>query len=161
MIEKNLLNRINQQIQLELDSAQIYLAMSIHFDAAGWSGFAKWMYAQCEEEREHAKQIIDYVVTRGERPTVMGVAEPKLTLEGVTPVFEMAYEHECKVSRSIDEIVALAIEKKDYATENFFRTFVNEQVEEEATVSAIVDKLKLASSEASFLIMDAKLGERQ
>lgn len=161
MIEKNLLKKINEQIKLELDSAHIYLAMSIHFDAAGWAGFARWMYVQCQEEREHAKQLIDYVITRGEKPEIGAVADPKVKLDGVIPVFEMAYEHECKVSKSINEIVALAIEKKDFATENFFRTFVNEQVEEEATVAGIVDKLKLASSEASFLIMDARLGERK
>ncbi len=161
MIEKSLLKRINEQIKLELDSANIYLAMSIHFDAAGWSGFARWMYAQCEEERAHAKAIIDYVVTRGDAPEIGNPAPVKVKLDGVIPVFETAYEHECKVSKSINEIVALAIEKKDFATENFFRKFVDEQVEEEATVSDIVAKLKLATTEAAFMIMDERLGNRK
>lgn len=160
-MQKQLLDRINQQIQLELDSANIYLAMSIYFDAQGWSGFAHWMYRQCEEEREHAKEMIDFVVTRGATPAIGTFAPVSTDFNGVISTFEAAYEHECKVSNSINEVLALAIELKDYAAENFYRRFVDEQVEEEATVSGIVDKLKLANSEASFLIMDERLGARK
>jgi ferritin len=133
--------------------------MAYFFKREGWDGFAHWMELQAVEEREHATKMGDFLVDRG--------GTVKLQMIDVVPegwgspleVFEHTYSHECKVSKMIDGIVALAIAEKDYATENFFRTFVDEQVEEEATASGIVDKLRKVGDTGVFFI-DSQLGKR-
>lgn len=160
MIKKELLKKINEQIRLEYESAFIYKLMSIELADKGWDGFAHWMHEQYREEIDHAEKMIDYVLERGEVPELLDIKMTKLELKEVPEYFQKSYEHECLVSRSIDEIVTMAINAKDYATENFFRTFVDEQVEEEDTVSGILDSLKLAGNNSGYLIMDHQLGKR-
>lgn len=159
MITAKLQKAINDQITAELWSSNLYLQMSYFLKNQGWDGFAHWMSHQALEEREHATKMADYLTDRG------GVV--KLQMIDVVPegwgsvleIFEHTYSHECKVSKMIDNLVSLSIEEKDYATENFFRTFVDEQVEEEATASGIVDKLKKAG-ESGVFFLDAELGKR-
>jgi ferritin len=159
MITERLQKAINDQITAELWSSNLYLQMAYFFKREGWDGFAHWMEQQAVEEREHATKMGDFLVDRG--------GTVKLQMIDVVPegwgspleVFEHTYSHECKVSKMIDGIVALAIAEKDYATENFFRTFVDEQVEEEATASGIVDKLRKVGDTGVFFI-DSQLGKR-
>jgi ferritin len=159
MITERLQKAINDQITAELWSSNLYLQMAYFFKREGWDGFAHWMELQAVEEREHATKMGDFLVDRG--------GTVKLQMIDVVPegwgspleVFEHTYSHECKVSKMIDGIVALAIAEKDYATENFFRTFVDEQVEEEATASGIVDKLRKVGDTGVFFI-DSQLGKR-
>ncbi|MDO5035997.1 MAG: ferritin [Porphyromonas sp.] len=161
MIKKELLNAINEQINFEFESAFIYRKMAIELELQGWTGFASWLTAQYKEEIGHAEEMIHYVLERGEKAELKDIKMNDLKLDTVVDYFELAYKHESLVSDKIDDIVALAAEKKDYATENFFRKFVDEQVEEEATTSAIVDRLKLSNSVAGFMILDQELGRRQ
>ena len=159
MITERLQKAINDQITAELWSSNLYLQMAYFFKREGWDGFAHWMELQAVEEREHATKMGNFLVDRG--------GTVKLQMIDVVPegwgspleVFEHTYSHECKVSKMIDGIVALAIAEKDYATENFFRTFVDEQVEEEATASGIVDKLRKVGDTGVFFI-DSQLGKR-
>ena len=159
MITERLQKAINDQITAELWSSNLYLQMAYFFKKEGWDGFAHWMELQAVEEREHATKMGDFLVDRG--------GTVKLQMIDVVPegwgspleVFEHTYSHECKVSKMIDGIVTLAIAEKDYATENFFRTFVDEQVEEEATASGIVDKLKKVGDTGVFFL-DSQLGKR-
>ena len=160
MITERLQKAINDQITAELWSSNLYLQMAYFFKKEGWDGFAHWMELQAVEEREHATKMGNFLVDRG--------GTVKLQMIDVVPegwgspleVFEHTYSHECKVSKMIDGIVALAIAEKDYATENFFRTFVDEQVEEEALFAGIVDRMK-SSGTAGLLFMDKELGRRQ
>ena len=161
MIKKDVLKKINDQIQLEYESAFIYKQMSIDMAIKGWNGFAHWFDAQYKEEIAHAEEMINYVIMRGETPVLHDIKTAESKLEGVVAYFEKAYEHECFVSKSINEIVAAARKENDYATENFFRRFVDEQVEEEDTVAGIVDRLKLANGDAGYLIIDGDLATRQ
>ena len=159
MITERLQKAINDQITAELWSSNLYLQMAYFFKKEGWDGFAHWMELQAVEEREHATKMGDFLVDRD--------GTVKLQMIDVVPegwgspleVFEHTYSHECKVSKMIDGIVTLAIAEKDYATENFFRTFVDEQVEEEATASGIVDKLRKVGDTGVFFI-DSQLGKR-
>ena len=159
MITERLQKAINDQITAELWSSNLYLQMAYFFKREGWDGFAHWMELQAVEEREHATKMGDFLVERG--------GTVKLQMIDVVPegwgspleVFEHTYSHECRVSRMIDGIVTLAIAEKDYAAENFFRTFVDEQVEEEATASGIVDKIKKAG-ETGLFFLDSQLGKR-
>jgi ferritin len=159
MITERLQKAINDQITAELWSSNLYLQMAYFFKREGWDGFAHWMELQAVEEREHATKMGDFLVERG--------GTVKLQMIDVVPegwgspleVFEHTYSHECRVSRMIDGIVTLAIAEKDYAAENFFRTFVDEQVEEEATASGIVDKIKKVG-ETGLFFLDSQLGKR-
>ena len=159
MITERLQKAINDQITAELWSSNLYLQMAYFFKREGWDGFAHWMELQAVEEREHATKMGDFLVERD--------GTVKLQMIDVVPegwgspleVFEHTYSHECRVSRMIDGIVTLAIAEKDYAAENFFRTFVDEQVEEEATASGIVDKIKKVG-ETGLFFLDSQLGKR-
>ena len=160
MIKVELQNIINDQITAELWSSNLYLQMSYFLKHQGWEGFAHWMLMHSNEEREHAIRMADYLIERGGKVKINMV---NLVPEGwgsVLEVFEHSYKQECMVSNMINKIVLHAIEQQDFATENFFRQFVDEQVEEEALFSGIVDKLK-AAGDAGLLFMDAQLGKRK
>ena len=160
MIKVELQNIINDQITAELWSSNLYLQMSYFLKHQGWEGFAHWMLMHSNEEREHATRMADYLIERGGKVKINMV---NLVPEGwgsVLEVFEHSYKQECMVSNMINKIVLHAIEQQDFATENFFRQFVDEQVEEEALFSGIVEKLK-AAGDAGLLFMDAQLGKRK
>lgn len=160
MIKVELQNIINDQITAELWSSNLYLQMSYFLKHQGWEGFAHWMLIHSNEERGHATRMADYLIERGGKVKINMV---NLVPEGwgsVLEVFEHSYKQECMVSNMINKIVLHAIEQQDFATENFFRQFVDEQVEEEALFSGIVDKLK-AAGDAGLLFMDAQLGRRK
>ena len=160
MIKVELQNIINDQITAELWSSNLYLQMSYFLKHQGWEGFAHWMLIHSNEERGHATRMADYLIERGGKVKINLV---NLVPEGwgsVLEVFEHSYNQECMVSNMINKIVLHAIEQQDFATENFFRQFVDEQVEEEALFSGIVEKLK-AAGDAGLLFMDAQLGKRK
>lgn len=161
MIKKEVLKVINDQITREYESAFLYKQMSLDMATQGWEGFAHWFHLQYREELEHAEEMINYVISRGETPVMHDIKMTDLNLKGVIAYFEMAYDQECQVSQHIDDIVAVAQKENDYATENFYRRFVDEQVEEEETVAGIVDRLKLVKGDAGFLIIDGHLAARQ
>ncbi|MDO5017344.1 MAG: ferritin [Porphyromonas sp.] len=160
MIKKELLDKINAQIAFEYVSAFIYKRMSIDMAVAGWDGFAHWFHEQYHEEIGHAEDMINYVISRGEQPAIFDLKFDDLKFDGVVSYFEKAYDHEREVSKRIDEIVTLAVKEKDYATENFYRKYVDEQVEEEESVSAIVTRLQLTDSKAGHMIVDKELAAR-
>ncbi|MDE5949066.1 MAG: ferritin [Prevotella sp.] len=160
MITQKLQDAINAQIAREIWSANLYLSMAFYFDKEGFNGFSTWMKKQSQEEMDHAYQMADYVIKRG-GTAVVGQIDAVPTQWG-TPleVFEAVYEHECKVSRWIDELVDIASDEKDKATQDFLWGFVREQVEEEATASGIVDRIKKMGDSAIFNL-DQQYGSRK
>lgn len=160
MIVSKLQKIINDQITAELWSANLYLQMSYFLKHQGWDGFAHWMKMHSDEEREHADHMAEFLISRGGQVKLQMI---NLVPEGwgsVLEVFEHSLEQEKMVSKMIDKIVLHAIEEQDFATENFFRTFVDEQVEEEELFGGIVDRLKLGG-DAGLLFLDAQLGKRR
>ena len=160
MISSKLQQAINDQITAEMWSSQLYLQMSYFLKNQEWDGFSHWMALQALEEREHAIRMADYMSDRGGIVKLQMIDVVPEGWGSVLEIFEHAYSHECKVSKMIDTIVTISTEENDYATENFFRTFVDEQVEEEATASGIVDKLKKAG-DAGIFFLDSQLGQRK
>lgn len=160
MITIKLQQVVNDQITAELWSSNLYLQMSYYLKYLGWEGFAHWMKCHSDEEREHATRMADYLTDRGGQVRLKMV---NLVPEGwgsVLEIFEHSLSQEKMVSKMIDKIVALTIEEKDYATENFFRTFVDEQVEEEALFEGIVDRMR-TGGDSGLPLMDAQLGKRR
>jgi len=160
-IAKPMEDAISEQINAELYSSYLYLAMAADFESKNLSGFAKWMRAQTQEEVVHAMKFFDYVYERGGRVKLEALAKPPAEWESPLAAFEAAYTHEQKVTALISALVELAIEQKDRATENMLRWFVAEQVEEEASAAAVVQQLRLAASAPGALFMlDRELGQR-
>ena len=160
MITRKLQEAINDQITAELWSSNLYLQMSYFLKHQGWDGYAHWLRRHAEEEREHATRMADYMTDRGGIVKLQMIDVVPEGWGSVLEVFEHSYEHEKLFSKMIDNIVTLAKDEKCYATENFFRTFVDEQVEEEAIFGGIVDKLKKAGDSGIFFL-DAELGKRK
>jgi len=152
---------LNEQIDAEFYAGYLYLSMAAYFEAEGLPGFATWMRAQAEEEKTHAMRLYDFVNERDGRVTLDGIDAPPMTWDSPAAAFEAAYEHEVEVTGMIDDLVALAREENDNATENMLQWFVEEQVEEEATAQEILDKLGHVGDDGPGLLMlDQELGQR-
>lgn len=161
MISEKLQNAINVQITAEMWSSNLYLSMSFYLKVQGYDGMAEWMKKQSQEELQHAYELADYVVKRGGTPKVDKVDVVPQEWENVQDVFDGVYKHECHVSKLIDDLVNVAAEDKDKASQDFLWNYVREQVEEEATALSIAEKIKKCKDEGSLLFVDDKLGQRK
>ena len=159
-LSKKLIDAINEQINLEQWSSQLYLSMALDADDKSLLGTASWMKMQAAEEAGHANAMIAYLQKRNVRPSLKAIKDVPTDFGNVLEMFEETLTHERAVSDSIIKIVALAIKEKDFGAENFFREFVTEQEEEENSVMGIIDRFKLAG-EAGMIFVDQSLGKRQ
>lgn len=161
-MSEKMLKALNEQLNRELYSAYLYFSMAAYFEDMNLEGFANWMKAQAEEELGHALRFYNYIYDRNGRVELKAVQEPPKEWDSPLAAFEAAYEHEQFITRHIHELAALAEEEKDYSTRAFLEWFINEQVEEEANVKKIVDKLKFAKDSPQVIFMlDQELGQRQ
>ena len=161
MLSQAVQDAINDQIHHEFHSAYVYLSMSAYLEAANFTGFAKWMRVQAKEEVMHAMKLFDFVNDRNGRVTLKTLEAPPKEWKSVLDVFEHALKHEQKVTSMIHSLYALATKENDYATQVALTWFINEQVEEEATATSVVDRLKIANNDgAALLILDGQLGAR-
>jgi ferritin len=152
---------LNDQIQKEFHSAYIYLSMSAYFEAENLPGAAHWMRHQAEEEQEHAMKIFDFLNDRGGRVALQAIGAPPATFASPLAVFEAAYAHEQKVTQSIHDLYALAVQEGDYPTQVMLQWFIDEQVEEEKNASAIVAQLHMVGdSPAALFMIDRQLAAR-
>ena len=151
MLNKKVEKALVDQIEKEGYSSNLYLSMASWAESKGLEGISRWLYAQAEEERMHMLKIVGYVNERGGHALISGFEQPPVDFESVQKMFEQVYEHEQFVSNSINDIVAICLEEKDFTTHNWIQWFVTEQIEEEASASAILDKLKLAGANSLYL----------
>ena len=161
MLNQKIQDALNQQINAELSSAYLYLAMAAEFDVQNLPGMARWMRAQSQEEVKHAMKLYEFINQRDGRVTLGQINAPKVEWKCPREAFEVAYRHEQYITGRINDLVNLAEGEKDHAATSFLQWFVNEQVEEEAAALAIVEKLKLAGdSGVVYLMLDSQLGQR-
>lgn len=160
MISQKMQDALNGQIVAEIWSANLYLSMSFFFEGEGFTGFANWMKKQSQEEMSHAYIIADFVIKRGGKAVLGQIDAVPQSWESPLAAFENVYAHECKVSALINNLLELAKAEHDFASEDFLWQFVREQVEEEATVSGIVDRLKRMGATAIFNL-DQEYGARK
>jgi len=152
---------INKQINEELFSSYLYLSMAAWFDTTGMSGFANWMRIQAQEEVSHAMKFFDFVGERGGSVILEAIEKPESKFDSPLAIFEAALEHEQHVTACINSLYELATEEKDYAFVSFLKWFIDEQVEEEASASEIIDRLKMAGETGPGVFMlDKELGAR-
>ena len=143
MLKKKIEDICNRQIEREGYSSNLYLAMAAWAETNGFSGVSGWLYSQADEERLHLLKFIKYVNERGGKAVIPALKKPDAEYKSVEDVFKEVLKHEEFVTDSINEIVSLTLDEKDFNTHNFLQWFVMEQVEEEASVKAILDKVRL------------------
>jgi ferritin len=161
MLSKAMQDAINEQVKDELYSAYLYLSMGAYFEATSLPGFAAWMRAQSQEEVEHAMKLFDFVNERGGRVTLQAIEQPPVEFESPRDVFEATYEHEQKVTGLIHDLYELALEENDYAAQVMLHWFIDEQVEEEDSVSQILDTLeRIGDKDQGLIMLDRELGQR-
>jgi ferritin len=146
MLKKKVEDICNRQIEREGYSSNLYLSMASWAETNGYSGVAAWLYTQSNEERLHMLKFIKYVNERGGKAVMPSFNKPPADFQSVEDMFREVLKHEEFVTESINEIVALTLDEKDFNTNNFLQWFVFEQVEEEASVRTILDKVRLVGS---------------
>lgn len=143
MISKKIEKLLNQQIELEADSSQFYLAMASWAERTGYNGISTFMYRHSDEERQHMLKLIGFVNERGGAAQIPALKSPPMSFKGINEVFELLLKHEVKVSTEINKLVDHCLGEKDYTTHNFLQWYVSEQIEEERLARTLLDKLKL------------------
>lgn len=161
MLNKKIEAALNEQINAELWSGYLYLSMSLHFENEGRTGMANWFNIQFQEEQAHALALMKYVNARDGKVILKPIAEVPTTWASPLAAFEATLEHEKNVTKSINNLYALAEKEKDFATRQKLNTFVAEQVEEEESVRQIIDDLTLVGNDGTGLLqIDRELGSR-
>jgi ferritin len=162
MFNQKIQDAMNDQIQRELESAYIYLSMAAYFDSAALPGMAQWMKVQFQEEQFHAQKFYDYVDERGGRIKLQPIGQPPVEFESPLDAFGQALAHEEKITGHINDLYALAVEERDFASQIFLNWFVEEQVEEEKNAQDIIDVLeRIGDNGHPLLMFDRELGQRQ
>lgn len=161
MISQKMQAALNKQINEELYSSYLYLSMAAYFAKINYTGFSLWMKKQSEEEYEHAMKIYDYILEIGAEVNLNQINEPKKNWVNSFEVFEESLAHELHITKCINELADLAVEEKDHATNIFLHWFVQEQVEEVAAVTDIVNKFKLiGDNQNGVFMLDRELAKR-
>jgi ferritin len=161
MLKKKILKALTNQINAEMYSGYLYLSMESYFQSVSLSGFATWMRGQVQEELFHGMKLYDFVNERGGRVKLDAIARPDSEWETPFAAFEQILRHEQKVTALINDLMDLAIAEQDHATKIFLQWFVSEQVEEEAAVGEVVNKLRLIQNDSSGLfLLDADMAKR-
>lgn len=161
MISQKLQDAINYQINKELFSEYYYLSMASYFGSTGLDGFENFFLVQVQEERFHAMKMYRFLNERGGRVILSQIDKPKTEFQSPLEVLQLAYEHEQFVTKLINDLMDIAISEKDHSAKSFLNWFVDEQVEEEASMETIVSKLKLINGGGNGLLMlNKELGAR-
>ena len=161
MIGPRMQEQLNRHVQVEVFSSYLYLAMAAWCEAKAWKGFARWLRVQSDEELAHAKKSLDFLLARGGEAKLGALEAPPSAWASPIDLFERVLEHERKVTAFVNDLSAAAQQEKDRAAEVFLQWFVSEQVEEEARVVEIVDRLRMVGDRpGAALYLDKEYGKR-
>ncbi|MGC9374941.1 MAG: ferritin [Bacteroidales bacterium] len=151
MLPKKIEKILNEQIEKEGYSSNLYLAMASWADKEGYAGIAQWLFAQAEEERMHMMKFVDFITERGGHAIIPAFEKPPAEFKGINEMFHQVLDHEKYITGTINDIVALAIKENDFATHNWIQWFVTEQIEEESSVQTIIDKLNMLGDKNMYI----------
>ncbi len=161
MIGPKMQEALNRHVQHETFSSYLYVAMSAWCEAKAWKGFARWLRVQADEERQHAAKSLEYLLARGGEARLGPIDAPPFAWTNVNEVFEKVLAHERSVTAFVNDLYAVALQEKDTAAQIFLQWFVAEQVEEEARVLEIVDRLRMVGERpGAALYLDKEYGKR-
>lgn len=162
MLTKKLQNALNEQINKEFFAEYLYLSMSAYLESIEMEGFANYFNVQAQEEHFHAMKMFNFVHDKGGRVILKSLKEPKSDFKSVIDVIEESLKHEQFVTKSINDLMDIAIKENDHSVKSFLEWYVDEQVEEEATITRLLAKLKLINGEGlGLLTLDSQLGQRK
>jgi ferritin len=151
MIKNKVEKAINNQIKNEEHSSRLYMAMASWCQVKGFPGASAYLYNQSNEERMHMLKFVNYLNERGGYSALAALENPTADYKSLVDVFEKVLKHEEFITSEINKLYEVALNEKDYTTGSFLQWFITEQIEEEATVHGILDKMKLAGNEAGGL----------
>jgi len=161
MLHEKMTEALNTQVNKEMYSAYLYMAMSNHSAQVGLKGFANWFMVQCHEEMFHAMKLYEYIQRQGESVKLEAIEAPPATFTSALDMFTQTLAHEQYITKSINDLMELAIEYKDHASQIFLEWYVTEQVEEEENDNDIIQQLKLIGDNPHALLMlDRELAAR-
>lgn len=161
MLSNNLSKAINDQINAELWSAYLYLAMSMDCEAKGYKGIANWFYVQFQEEQAHARIFMNYLNSRDVKVELLPIAEVQTSWTSVLEMFEHTLQHEKKVTSMINNLAAIANEDRDYASINRITWFIDEQVEEEESAREMIAAVEaVEDNKYGMYMLDKELAAR-
>jgi ferritin len=162
MLPKKIETAMNKQINHELYSSYLYLSMSAYFKELNLDGFAHWMRVQAQEELLHALKFFDHILERGGSPKLDMVKGPEAVWKSTVEVCGAVLKHEQFISKNINTLADLALSEKDHASMTLLQWFVNEQVEEEANATLLLERAKMIKdSTGALLMLDRQLAQRQ
>ena len=153
MLKEKIQNALNNQIQIEAFSSQIYLAMASWAETEGLGGAAQFLYKHSDEERMHMLKLVQYVNERGGKALIPQLNQPEKEYKSLTNLFQTLLDHEVMVSNEINNLVDICLSEKDYTTHNFMQWYVAEQIEEEALARTIMDKLNMIGEDKGGLYL--------
>lgn len=161
MLSEKLQDAINDQLNFEFYSGYIYLAMSAWLSSKNLNGMANWMQVQYQEEQIHAMKFFDFIGDRDGQIKLKAIDQPQAEWKSVLDVFEAAYKHEQIVTGRISDLVELALNERDHVTNSLLQWFINEQIEEEASVRDMADQIRMAgNSSESIFMLDREMAQR-
>lgn len=153
MLNKRVEEALNSQLVIEANSSHYYLAIASWAETNGLDGTSEFFYEQSDEERMHMLRLVKFINERGGKAIIPQVDMPPIDFGDITNVFNEFLSHELAVSAKVNEVVAVCHEEKDFSTMNFMQWYVSEQIEEEALVRTIIDKLNLIGGDKGGLYM--------
>ena len=161
MLSKNLHDAINAQINAELWSAYLYLAMSLDAENKGYKGVANWFYVQFKEEQDHARIFMNYLTSRDAKVTLLPIEEVPATWDSVLDMYKKTLEHEKKVTSLINNLAYIANEDRDFASINRLNWFIDEQVEEEEAARDMIAAVEaVEGNKYGMYMLDKELAAR-
>ncbi len=161
MMSEKLKIAMNDQVNAEMHSAYLYFSMASWFEAENFPGMALWMKAQAKEEMEHALKFYNFINDRRSKVDLLPIEGPKTCWNSPEEAFLDSFKHEQYITSRIHNLVEIAREEKDYPTEVFLQWFVMEQVEEEASVDAVLSRIQaMGDSKNGMFMLDRELGKR-
>lgn len=153
MINKKVEKALNNQVKIEAESSQAYLAMASWAECNGLNGIAMFLYEHSDEERMHMLKLVKFINERGGKAIIPALDKPMSSFKGVKDIFTTLLSHEVNVTKEINELVDVCLKEKDYTTHNFLQWYVSEQIEEEALARTIMDKLELVGNDKGGLYL--------
>jgi len=153
MLNKKVEKALNDQIKIEAESSQVYLAMASWAEINGYPGTSAFLYRHSDEERMHMLKLIKFVNDRGGQAVITALPAPEADCKNLQNIFTTLLDHETMVTGEINNVVEVCLKEKDYTTHNFMQWYVSEQIEEETLARNVLDKLKLAGNDKGALYM--------
>jgi ferritin len=161
MLSQKLQQAFNEQINHEMASAYLYLSMAAYAHSMNLPGFAHWLELQTKEEKSHAMKLYKFVNERGGRVELLPIQKPASDFKSPAHLFEEVLGHERKITALINKLYEAAVDEKDYAAQVLLHWYIQEQVEEEAAASEILETIRMAGEKGHALIMmDRQLARR-